>query len=138
MRPNPHQVVQNSRNLVKHDADITCAFRDIDAEQLFDGEHVAMFVTHHRNIIEPIHVTNGLVIGLGFGQFLGAAMQQADMGVGALDDFAIHLQYQAQYAVGSRMLGAEIERKILDFRHQSFASPAPSTTLSSTGASSTR
>jgi hypothetical protein len=45
-------------------------------------------------------------------------MQQADMRISALDHLAIELQHQAQHPMRSRMLGAKIERVVLDFSHQ--------------------
>ena len=36
------------------------------------------------------------------------------MGVGALDDLAIHFQHQAQHAVGRRVLGTEIHGEVLE------------------------
>jgi hypothetical protein len=35
-------------------------------------------------------------------------MKQPNMRISALDDFAIHLQYQAQNTMGRRMLRAEV------------------------------
>ena len=66
--------------------------------------------------------------GLVFKQFFGAAMQQADMGIDALDDFALKLQHQTQHAMGGRMLRAEIERECAEilFGHfycSAFSSP---------------
>jgi len=46
-----------------------------------------------------------------------AAVEQADVGVGALDDLTVHLQHQAQHAVGGRMLGAEVQGVVADLRH---------------------
>ncbi len=43
-------------------------------------------------------------------------MQQADVRVGALHDFAVHLQHQAQHAVRGRVLRAEVQRVVADFR----------------------
>ena len=31
-----------------------------------DGHDIAMLIAHHRNIVEPIHVTDTLIIWLGF------------------------------------------------------------------------
>ncbi|XNV46145.1 hypothetical protein ACL7B0_05960 [Bordetella pertussis] len=39
------------------------------------------------------------------------------MRVGALDDFAVELEDQAQHAVRGRVLRAEVERVVLDFCH---------------------
>jgi len=46
--------------------------------------------------------------GAGLGQFLGAAMQQADVRIGADDRFAVEFQHQAQHAVRGRMLWPEV------------------------------
>jgi len=126
MRADPHQVVEDTRDFVEHDADILRAFGNFDSEQLLDGEYVTVLIAHHRDVIEPIHIADGLVIRLGFGEFLGTAMQQADVGVGAFDDFAIHFQHQSQDSVGRGMLWSEVERVILDVGHQSCASSGSS------------
>ena len=39
-------------------------------------------------------------------------MQQADVRIGALDDFAVELEHQAQHAVRRRMLRAKVHRVI--------------------------
>ena len=49
--------------------------------------------------------------------FFGGPVQKADMGVGALDDFAVQFQDKAQHAVGRRMLRAEVEGEIADISH---------------------
>ncbi len=86
-----------------------------DAQQGFDGAHVSVLVAHHRHVVEAIHVADRLIERLGFGQLFGATMQQADVRIGAHDGFAVHLQHQAQHAVRSRMLRAEVHRVIADF-----------------------
>ena len=89
-----------------------------DAQQLLDGQHVGVLVAHHRHVVEPVHVADGLVEGLGLGQLLGAPVQQADVRVGLHDRLAVHLQHQAQHAVRGRMLRAEVQREIADLGHQ--------------------
>ena len=68
----------------------------LDAQQLFHGQHIAMLVAHHGDIIETVHVTDTLVKGLALGELFGAAMQQADVRVGPFDDLAVHFQHEAQ------------------------------------------
>ena len=51
------------------------------------------------------------------GELLGGAVQQADVRIGALDDFAVDLEHQAQHAVRRRMLRAEVHRVIADLSH---------------------
>ncbi len=50
-----------------------------------------MLHAHRRAIIEPVEVRQRLRIGAILDQFLGAAMQQPDMRVDALDDLTIQL-----------------------------------------------
>ena len=117
MRAQPHQVIQYPGNLVEHDADILSAQRRPHTEQFLDRQHVAVLVAHHGHVVEPIHVADALIERLAFGQLLGTPMQQADMRIRALNDFAVHLQHQAQHAVGRRMLRPEIHREILNLSH---------------------
>jgi hypothetical protein len=64
--------------------------------------HVGVLVAHHRHVVETVHVGHRLQEGARLGQLLGAAMQQADVRVGALDDLAVEFQHQAQHAVRRR------------------------------------
>src|SRR6185312_5810664 len=66
------------------------------------------------HVVEPVHVADGLVEGLGLGELLGRAVQQPDVRVGLLDGLAIELEHQAQHAVRGRMLRAEIHRVVAD------------------------
>ena len=75
MRPQPHQVIQNPGNLVKHDPDVLRAQRRLDTEQFFYRQHITMFVTHHRHVVQPIHVTNALIEWLALGELFSATMQ---------------------------------------------------------------
>ena len=70
-----------------------------------------MLLIHRRYIIEPIKIGHGLSVGFVFDQFFGAAMEQADMRIDALDDFAVEFEHKAQHAVGRRMLRAKVDRK---------------------------
>jgi hypothetical protein len=107
-------VVQDAGDLVEHRADVLRALGHLEADQALDGAHVGVLVAHHRHVVEAIHVADRLVEGLGLGQLLGAAMQQADVRVGALHDLAVHLQHQAQHAVRGRMLRAEVQGVVAD------------------------
>ncbi len=68
-------------------------------EQLFDGEAEGMLLVHRRDVVEPVEIGHRLQVGLGLDQLLGAAMQQADMRIDALDHLAVELEHQAQHAV---------------------------------------
>jgi hypothetical protein len=117
VRAQPHQVVQEARDFVEHDADVLGAHRHGNAEQLFDRQHVGVLVGHHRHVVETVHVRHRLQVGAGFGQLLGAAVQQADVRVGALDHFAVELEHQAQHAVRGRVLRTEVQGVVLNFSH---------------------
>ncbi len=78
------------------------------------AEREGVLLAHRRDVVEPVEIGHRLEIGLVLDQLLGAAMQQADMRIGALDHLAVHLQHQAQHAMGRRMLRPEIHREALD------------------------
>src|SRR5690606_6374720 len=117
VRAQRHQVVEQARDLVEHDADVLRAQRRLDAQQLLDGHDVRVLVAHHGDVVEAVHVGQRLDVGLVFGQLFGGPVQQADVRVGTLDDFAVELEHQAQHAVRGRVLGAEVQGVVLDFCH---------------------
>src|SRR5690606_24496287 len=113
----PHQVVQDTGDFVEHDADVLRAQRHIHTEQTLDRHDITVFVTHHRHVVETVHVRHGLQIGFLFCQLLGCAMQQTDMRVSTLNHFAVQLENQTQHAVCCRVLRTEVQRVVLDFGH---------------------
>jgi hypothetical protein len=66
-----------------------------DTKQTLHGEAVGMLAGNHRGVVEAIHVRQRLQPGAGFRQLLGAAMQEADVRIGANDDLAVEFQHQA-------------------------------------------
>ena len=118
VRAEPHQVVQDARDLIEHHADVLRAQRRLDAQQLFDRHDVRVLVAHHRHVIQPVHVADRLIERLALGQLLGRAVQQPDVRIGLLNDFAVHLEHQAQHAVRSRMLRAEVHGVVANFSHR--------------------
>jgi hypothetical protein len=119
VRADPQQVIQNAGDFIEHHPDVLGANRHFHADQLFDGHHIGVLVAHHRHIVETVHIRHGLQEGLVFGQFFGAAMQQADVRVGALNHFAVQLQNQAQHTVRRRVLRTKVQRVVTDFSHRS-------------------
>ena len=95
-------------------ADKLAADRHGDAEQLFGGQAEGVLLVHRRDVVEPVEIGHGLMVGLVLDQLFGAAVQQAHMRIGAGDDLAVELQHQAQDAVGRRMLRAEIDIEVAD------------------------
>ncbi len=73
-----------------------------------------MLLVHRRDVIEPVEIGQGLQIGLVLDQLFGSAVQQADVRIDALDDFAVELEDEAQHAVGGRMLRPEIDGEIAE------------------------
>ena len=94
-----------------------------EAEQLLDREAEGMLLVHRRDIVEPVEIRDRLQIGLVLDQLLGAAMQQPDMRIDALDDLAVELEHQAQHAVRGRMLRPEIDGEIAQLRFRPSARP---------------
>ena len=86
----------------------------VDAEQLLDRQRVGVLLVHRRDVVEPVEIGHVLQIGARLHQLLGAAMQQADMRIDALDHLAVELQHQPQHAVRRRMLRPEIDREVAE------------------------
>ena len=107
-------MVLDAGQLRHHRSDVLGAERDLEAEQLLDREHEAVLHAHRRAVIEPVEVRQRLGVGLVLDQLLGAAVEQADVRVDALDDLAVELHDQPQHAVRRRVLRAEVDRVIAD------------------------
>ncbi|HEY6895468.1 MAG TPA: hypothetical protein VI258_14940, partial [Rhodanobacteraceae bacterium] len=117
VRADPHEVVQDARDLVEHHADVLRAHRHVHADELLDRHYVGVLVHHHRHVVEAVHVRHALDEGARLGELLGRAVQQPDVRVGALDHLAVELEHQSQHAVRRRMLRAEVDRVVLEFLH---------------------
>jgi hypothetical protein len=63
-----------------------------------------MLLVHRRDIVEPVEIGDRLQIGLGLDQLLGAAVQQADMRIAALDHLAVEFHDEAEHTMGRRVL----------------------------------
>ena len=74
----------------------------VEAEQLFHREAEGVLLVHRRDIIEPVEIRDRLLVGLVFDQLFGAAMEQPDMRIDAVDHLAVEFQHEAQHAVGRR------------------------------------
>ena len=71
-----------------------------------------MLLVHRRDIVEPVEIGQRLEIGLVLDQLLGAAMEQPDMRIDAVDHLAVELEHEPQHAVRRRMLRAEIDGEL--------------------------
>jgi hypothetical protein len=86
--------------------------RDLQAEQLLGRQAEGMLLVHRRDVIEPVEIGDRLQIGLVLDQLLGAAVEQADVRVNALDNLAVEFKHQAQHAMGRRMLRPEVDGEV--------------------------
>ena len=107
-------MIQDAGDFVEHGADVLGTLGRLDPHQGFDRAHIGVLVAHHRHVIQAIHVADRLVERLGLGQLFGTTVQQAHVGVGTHDGFAVHFQDQAQHTVRGRMLRAEVHRVVAD------------------------
>src|SRR6185437_3676301 len=108
------KVVEDAGDLsIKH-ADVFCARRHLDAEQRLDSERIAVLHAHRRDIVEPVEIRHRLQERLVLDQLFGTAMEQTDMRIGALHHLTVHLEDEAQYPVGRRVLRPKIHGEALD------------------------
>ena len=56
MRAQPHQVVEQPRDLGEHHADVLRPQRHVDLQQLFNCQAISLLVGHHRHVVEPVHI----------------------------------------------------------------------------------
>ncbi len=91
------------------DADQLGALRDRKPQELLGGEAEGVLLVHRRDVVEAVEIADGLQIRLGLDQLLGAAVQEADVRVDALDELAVELEHEAQHAVRRRVLRPEIQ-----------------------------
>ena len=71
-----------------------------------------MLLVHRRDVVEPVEIGVGLQVGLVLDQLLGAAVEQPDVRIDALDNLAVELQHEPQHPVRGRMLRPEVDREV--------------------------
>ena len=114
LRGDVEQMVEDAPDLAEEHPDQAGAARRLDAGQLLDGQAPGMLLVHRRNVVEPVEIRQVLQVGPALHQLLGAAMQEPDMRVAALDDLAVQLQDKPQHAMRRRVLRAEIQVEVPD------------------------
>ena len=132
LRRHVEDVRHDAPDLAIQHADELRAARHAHAEQAFDRQRIGVLLVHRRAIIEPVEIGHVLQIRARLHQLLGAAMQQADMRIDALDHFAVQLQHEAQHAVRGRVLWTEVDREIAEVAggvHGVFAFSSPGNAL---------
>ncbi len=115
LRCRVEDVRHQAADLGEDHADELRTARHRDAEQFLNREAIGVFLIHRCAIIEPVEIRQCLQEGFGFDQLFSAAMEETDMRIDALDDFAFKLQHEAQHAMRCRMLRTEIQREGAEF-----------------------
>ncbi len=115
LRGDVEQVGEQAADLGIEHADQLGALGHLQLEQLLAGQAEGVLLVHRRDVVEPVEVADRLQVGLVLDQLLGAAMQQADVRIDALDHLAVQLQHQPQHAVRGRMLRPEVDVEVADF-----------------------
>ena len=111
---------QDAADLGIEHADQLAALRHVDAEQPLDRQRKRVLLVHRRDIVEPVEIRDRLQIGLRLDQLFGAAVQQADMRIDAVDHLAVQFQHQTQHAMRRRMLRPEIDVEVADRAFQPY------------------
>ena len=96
-------MIGDARDLAHDDADVLCAFRRLDAEQLLDREREADVVDAGRGVVEPVGVREALRPRALLEHLLEAAMKIADLDVAIGDPLAVELEVELDGAVRRRM-----------------------------------
>ena len=109
------EVRQEPADLVIEHANELGALGHLEAQQLLAGEAEGVLSVHRRDVVEPVEVADRLQIGLVLDQLLSATVQQADVGIDALDNLAVELQHKTKHTVRGRVLGAKIDVELADF-----------------------
>ena len=115
LRGDVEQMREQPADLGVEHADQLGALGHLQLEQLLDRQAEGMLLVHRRDVVEPVEVADRLHVRLVLDQLLGAAMQQADVRIDALDHLAVELQHQAQHAVRRGMLRPEVDVEVADF-----------------------
>ena len=71
-----------------------------------------MLRCHHRDVVQPVHVWERLLVIFVLDELLGATVQQADVRVSTGDRLTAELQHQAQHAVRSWVLRAKVQGEV--------------------------
>src|SRR5207248_1019169 len=75
MRAQPHQVRIDAREFVHHHPQPLCSRRDLESQQLLDGQDIAQIVSHRAQVIDAICERYNLVIELCLASLLNPSVQ---------------------------------------------------------------
>ena len=105
----PDQVRVDAGQLVEHEADPHGARRNLQSQELFDGQHVGEVVGHGTEIVDAVGHGDDLLVELGLAGLLDAGVQEADVGTDADDGLAVDFQQETKHAVGGRVLRPHVQ-----------------------------
>src|SRR5205807_3478604 len=108
------EVREQPTDLAVEHADELRPARHRNRDEALRREAERVLLIHRRDVIEPVEITDRLEIGLMLDQLLGAAMQQADVRIDALDDFSVELEDKPQHPMGRRVLRSKIYREVTE------------------------
>ena len=87
--------------------------RNLEIQQLFDGQRVAKVVRQRVEIVDAVGERHHLLVELGLASLLDARVQVANLWIDPDHDLAVDLQHQAQNAMRSRVLRAHVDDHVL-------------------------
>ena len=111
-RPDEEERCRDAIHLGEQGARPGGALRGNDAHRCFDGEGDSEFGGEGREPVVPIREHKDLPVVARLEEFLGAAMQEADPGIGRSDDVIFEFQSQLKCAVLRGVEVTEIEDEI--------------------------
>ena len=97
-----------SRKLAAKYAQGLAARRQRPAHQFFDGAGVGDIIRQRGEIIQTVRVGHELVVVHVFRDLLVAAVEETDVGIGGVNDFAVQFEDEAQHAVSRRVGRAHV------------------------------
>ena len=83
--------------------------RDLDPEELLDGQRERQLVEQRRGVVHAGDVGGALQVGQGLARLLHAGVQVADDRLGPQDGLTLELEHEPQHAVGRRVLGTHVD-----------------------------
>jgi hypothetical protein len=89
------------------------AFRDFEAKELFDCKTVTEVVGEGAEVVDTIGERDNLLVELRFAGLLDAGVEVSDLGIETNYDFAVDFEYEAEHAVGGRVLRSHIKDHVL-------------------------
>ena len=124
IRAHVEDVAEDAPDFGVEHADVLGPGRHLDPEKLLHGKGERVLLVLRGDVVEAVEIGYRLEVTLVLDKLFRAPVQEPDVGVGALDDLAVHLQHQAQHAVGGGMLRPEVEGEVLDLGLGHQASPS--------------